>query len=139
MVSNPSHPDPPLAPEGKLRFRRKHRLSRSLDYRAVYEEGVRKGRGPIVVVALPNGSATNRLGLSVPRRVGSAVERGRVKRRLREVFRLNQRQMPSGYDLIVAVRPHDAMPIEEYESRFLGAWRAADAVWRKRQRKSSDG
>ncbi len=138
MASKPAQPDLSEASAGRLLFRKRHRLSRSLDYQAVFRDGVRKGRGPIVLVAQPNGLDHSRLGLSVPRRVGNAVVRGRVKRRLREVFRLHQRQAPMGYDIVVAVRPHETLPIEEYESLLLDAWRAADATWRKRQRKAGD-
>ncbi len=51
-----------------------------------------------------NGLAESRLGLTVPASVGSAVLRNRVKRRVREVFRLNQHSIPAGWDIVVNPR-----------------------------------
>ena len=122
----------------RLTFRKRHRLSRARDYQSVYREGVRKGHGPFVLFALPNGLDHCRLGLSIPRRVGGAVQRNLIKRRLREVFRLHQRDEPGGYDLVVAVRPHEALPIADYQRLLLDAWRAADRAWIKRQGRADD-
>jgi ribonuclease P protein component len=57
-------------------------------------------------LARPNGLGHPRLGLTVPRRVGKAVRRNRLKRLLREAFRLNQHELPQGMDYVVLVRPH---------------------------------
>ena len=134
MATATAQPDSP-----RLTFRKRHRLSRSLDYQAVYREGVRKGRGPFVLFVKPNGLEHCRLGLSIPRRVGNAVQRNQIKRRLREVFRLHQSEAPGGYDLVVAVRPHEALPYSEYQKLLLDAWRAADQTWRKRSQKQRNG
>jgi len=123
----------------RLTFRKRHRLSRARDYQAVYREGVRKGRGPFVLFVRPNGLDHSRLGLSIPRRVGNAVQRNRIKRRLREVFRLRRHEAPGGYDLVIAVRPHEALALAEYDRLLLEAWRAADRVWLKRRGRQSDG
>lgn len=134
MVTETAHPE-----SERLTFRKRHRLSRSLDYQAVYREGVRKGRGPFVLFVRPNGLEHCRLGLSVPRRVGNAVARNRIKRRLREVFRLHKGDAPGGYDLIIAVRPHEALTFSEYHKLLLDTWLAADKTWRKRLEKQGDG
>lgn len=123
----------------RLTFRKRHRLSRARDYQAAYRNGVRKGRGPFVLFVNPNGLGHCRLGLSVPRRVGSAAARNLIKRRLREVFRLHRAEAPSGYDLVVAVRPHDPLTVDEYRKLLLDAWRAADRVWAKRHAAERDG
>ncbi|MFG0275386.1 MAG: ribonuclease P protein component [Phycisphaerales bacterium] len=124
-----------------LHFRRRHRLSRSLDYRAAYKQGKRKPRGPLLIFARPNGLDHARLGLSVPRRVGNAVERNRVKRRLREAFRLLMPSMPPGYDVVISVRPHAPLPMAEYQGLLESAWRSLDGDWRRhaaRQQSGSD-
>jgi ribonuclease P protein component len=124
---------------GALTFRKRHRISHALDYQSAYKEGVRKGRGPFVLFVRPNDLGHSRLGLSLPRRVGGAVKRNLIKRRLREVFRLHQHDVPGGYDLVVAVRPHEILSYEEYRKLMLDAWTAAEKTLRKRQGKHSDG
>jgi ribonuclease P protein component len=57
------------------------------------------------VHAFPNESGTPRLGLSVSRRVGNAVTRNTVRRRLREVFHSTLPEIPGNLDLVVSARP----------------------------------
>lgn len=116
----------------RLVYRRRHRLSRSRDFRAVYKEGLRARRGPLLVFARPNDLPHARLGLSVPRRVGKAVSRNRIKRRLREAFRLLMPEAPSGYDLVIVVRPHAALEMSEYQRLLRSAWKRLDHEWRRR-------
>lgn len=102
---------PPNTPQSRRRptFRPRHRLSRSLDYRAVFDARVKASRGPLTVFVLPNGLGHPRLGLSVGRRVGNAVRRNAVKRRLREAFRHLAAEWPEpwpGLDIVVTVRAH---------------------------------
>lgn len=126
----------------RLHFRRRHRISRSLDYQAAYKQGKRKPRGPLLVFARPNGLDHARLGLSVPRRVGKATDRNRAKRRLREAFRLLMPTMPPGYDLVIAVRPHTTLTLAEYQDLLASAWRSLDRDWRRhaaRQQSGGDG
>ena len=101
---------------GALRhtYPRRMRLSGSKQFEAVYAARVRKSLGPIAVCARANGLPHNRLGLSVPRRVGKAVRRNRVKRHLREAFRLTQHGLPTGLDLVVVVRPHAPLTLDDY-------------------------
>lgn len=58
----------------------------------------------LVALNVP-GRASTRLGLSVSRKVGKAHDRVRMKRRLREIFRLHQNQMAPGWDLVVVAKP----------------------------------
>lgn len=58
----------------------------------------------LVVYAMPNELAFSRLGLTVGRRQGNAVRRNRVKRILREAFRLESGSLPAGYDLVCVPR-----------------------------------
>ncbi len=89
----------------------------------MYAGGQRREAGPLLVHTLPSQRTWSRLGLSVPRRVGTAVARNRIKRLLREAFRLGQEEYPGGYDVIIDVRPHAPLAIDAYRDllgRALG-------------------
>ncbi len=123
----------PVAPSPPLHFRRRHRLSGSLEFGAVYEAKVRKRCGPLTVFARPNDLGHPRLGLSVGRRVGNAVTRHAIKRRLREAFRHLQHEHERSYDLVVNVAPHDPVRgMSDYAEALGECWAKLDNEWRKR-------
>ena len=62
------------------------------------------GNGYLVLYARKNRSATNRVGITVGKKLGGAVTRNRVRRRLREVYRLNEGKFLPGYDIVVVAR-----------------------------------
>jgi ribonuclease P protein component len=82
------------------------RLSRSAEFERVYRQGRSTANRHLVLYAFPNPSTqTPRLGLSVSRKVGGAVERNRVKRLLREVFAQHEHELSPGQDVVVVARP----------------------------------
>jgi len=95
-------------------FPRAHRLRHRRQFDAVYGHKAARHAGPLRVYGVPNTLGFNRLGLSVSRRVGNAVMRNRIKRRLREAFRMLRGKSPAGYDLVVVVRRHEPMAPTEY-------------------------
>ena len=115
-----------MGPRNKLRGQR--------TFSAVYGARVRKNVGPIGVFARPNELAYSRMGLSVPRRAGTAVARNRIKRLLREAFRLTQHELPGGYDIIVTVRPHLPATLDEYKGMLERGIRWVDGEWARRRR-----
>lgn len=125
-------PDDPHNPTQRSVFRRRHRLSRALDYQRAFKQGRRCSRGPLLVVGVPNALPYARLGLSAARRVGGAVVRTRIKRRLREAFRLLQHEMPAGYDLVICVRPHTPLTLTEYQRLLRSGWGAVARAWAQR-------
>jgi ribonuclease P protein component len=101
------------------RASRRRRLSRSAEFERVYRQGRSKGNRFLVLYAFPREEGTagedgTRLGLSVSRRVGGAVERNRVKRVLREAFWAEAERLPAGSDYVVVARP-DARELAERE------------------------
>lgn len=123
----------------KLVFRRRHRISTSAQFSAVFDAKLKKSRGPITVFLLATDEPEHRLGLSVGRRVGNAVVRGRFKRMMREVFRHHRTGLPvhaSGraYDIVVSTRKHDALTLEQYTRFFVDAVEAGHRVHIKRAR-----
>ena len=60
--------------------------------------------GYLVLYAKPNRTATNRVGITASKKLGHAVVRNRVRRRLREVYRLNEDRFAPGWDIVVVAR-----------------------------------
>ena len=89
--------------------RRRGRLSRSGDFDRVYREGRSQANRFLVLYAFPRGEDAAdedvRLGLSVGRKVGGAVDRNKVKRALREAFWALTERLPEGYDFVLVARP----------------------------------
>ncbi|MGA2451943.1 MAG: ribonuclease P protein component [Solirubrobacteraceae bacterium] len=82
------------------------RLSRSAEFERVYRQGRSIANRHLVLYTFPNSSvAAPRLGLSVSRKVGGAVQRNRVKRLLREAFARAEADLLAGQDVVVVARP----------------------------------
>ncbi|MDQ6775441.1 MAG: ribonuclease P protein component [Actinomycetota bacterium] len=92
------------------------RLTRSADFDRVFRQGKSHGGREFVLYVFPRGeeAATPRLGLSVSRKVGGAVQRNQVKRLLREAFALDGDRLPAGSDVVVVARS-DARALAEHE------------------------
>ncbi len=101
--------------------RRRHRISRSGDFDAVYRKGTSSAGRHLVVYTFARGDdEPARLGLSVSRRVGGAVDRNRVKRVVREQFAALDPAPPDGIDVIVIARPSVMAYLQERGSEALG-------------------
>jgi ribonuclease P protein component len=103
----------PTAPRGRPK---RGRLSRSAEFERVYRQGRSVGNRFLVLYAFPRAGAADgpRLGLSVSRKVGGAVDRNRVKRLLREAFAGEAERVPADRDVVVVARP-EARELAERE------------------------
>ena len=125
----------------RLTFGRDQRLRGRNSFKAVLEARARAEGQAIAVHAAPNGLAATRLGISIGRRVGTAAVRNRIKRLVREAYRLSQhdlpREAPAPYDLVVVVRPHEPLSLEEYRAALVASVRHLHATWLKRTTRRS--
>ena len=108
--------------ERRERFRPSDRIRSSGEYRALYARGRRVRLRSATLFLSPAATDRRRLGITVTRKIGVAVVRNRLKRRIREIFRRNRHLMKPGFDLVVNVRPEAVgLPYRELERELLGA------------------
>jgi ribonuclease P protein component len=114
-------------------LKRRHRLSRSRDFDAVYRHGRSTATRYLVLYAFPreDGDHGPRLGLAVSRQLGGAVERNRIKRRLRAAFEQIEAELPAGNDYVLIARPGLGEAIESRGFEWLGE-RVAEVFQKER-------
>ena len=105
-----------------LRFPKVARLRKRPEFIKVQDGGAKLSADCLLGLYLANGRPETRLGLTVSTKVGPAVVRNRVRRRLRELFRANRASLPRGFDLVLIARPTAA------KADFAGLARAFGKV-----------
>lgn len=121
-------PNPPKP----LALRARQRLTHALQFQAVYSARASVTVGSMRVHACLNGLAHSRFGLSVGKRVGNAVERNRVKRLIREGFRLEQHAIPPGLDVVFSAGPWKDFTVEMSRKMVIEASTKLAVLWAKR-------
>lgn len=101
-------------PGVRFTFPRSARLHKRADFARVFGRKCSAGDSRLVVYVEVNGLEITRLGLSTSRRVGKAHVRNRMKRLVREAFRLTRHQLPPGLDLLCVIKPHREPSLDEY-------------------------
>ena len=99
-----SQPSSPADPVGTHSYPKRVRLRRRTEYLRVQRMGKRTHTPSFVIVRHPTGSQGVRLGITVSSKVGNAVVRNRIKRRVRESFRVRRSAMSSGFDVVVIAK-----------------------------------
>lgn len=111
-----------MASRAREGFPKEYRIVRGADYRAAYGAGRKVHRTHFVLFALPNKLGHHRLGITVTRKVGSAVVRNRIKRLFREIFRRDAAGLPGSFDLVVnARRGAERADFGALRASFVGA------------------
>ena len=88
----------------KQTFDRYERIRKKRDYVAIYERGVRRYSKHFTIIECRNQEGIRRLGITVSKKVGIAVQRNRIKRLLREFFRLNKSRFSFSQDIVIIAK-----------------------------------
>ena len=95
-------------------------VKENYEFRRIYRKGRSAVSPCLVVYCQKNRRGQSRLGVTVSTKLGHAVVRNRVRRRLREIYRLNREKMPAGYDIIIVARVRAAeTPYRKLERHYL--------------------
>jgi ribonuclease P protein component len=94
---------------GRFRFRKEERIRHRRDFQLALRYGSRRHTKHYTVILRPNDLECSRLGVTVSKSVGNAVKRNRVKRCLREFFRLHKHKLPPSHDLVIIAKKGAAM------------------------------
>jgi ribonuclease P protein component len=94
------------------RFRAREHLRRPAEFQRVYDRRRSVSDDRLIVYACDNDLPYNRLGLSVSRKYGGAVQRNRLRRLFREAYRLTKHDLPTGLDLVLIPRKSEVPTLD---------------------------
>lgn len=83
---------------------KKLRLKSNRDFRNTYDKGKSFANKYLVIFFRKNGLDNSRLGVAVTKKLGNSVIRNKVKRRIREAYRLNNHRIKEGFDIVILSR-----------------------------------
>ena len=104
-------------------------LRKNYEFRRLYNKGKSAASQYAVVYCRRNGNKENRLGVTVSTKLGGAVQRNRIRRRLKEIYRLNESKLLPGYDIVIVARMKSrAVEFGELQSSVLALFRKLNIV-----------
>ena len=112
----------------QFRLQTHQRIRSGKDFERIYAARTTARAPGLLVFGMKNGLEHTRIGLSVSRKNGGAVVRNRLKRLLREAFRLEQHALAAGLDLILIPQPGPEPSLAGYRTALT---QAAEALARK--------
>jgi len=89
---------------GPETFQKQEKLRKRKEFNQAFQTGRRFDSKNFIVLVSQNPLGIRRLGLTVSKKVGKAVKRNRIKRLLREFFRLNKEKMPESKDILIVAK-----------------------------------
>lgn len=93
-----------------------------------------QANGLLVLYARKNRTGTNRVGITVSKKLGHAVVRNRIRRRLREIYRLNEMKFRPGWDIVVVARSRSVhASFQELTGAYLSLARKAGILVEKQE------
>ncbi len=117
------------AKTGFYKFRKEEKIRHRTDFLRIGKEGAKYQSSHFRVSVSPNALAHPRLGITISRRVGGAVERNHLKRLIREFFRLHKELFPPSSDIVITAREGAApLTFREAAEELKGILRAAAHV-----------
>ena len=99
-------------------------LKRNHEFKRLYNKGKSAASQCAVVYLRRNGSNQNHLGVTVSAKLGGAVQRNRIRRRIKEIYRINEALLTAGYDIVIVARLRSRLAgFKELESSILSLLR----------------
>ena len=120
------------------KFNRRERLGLDRDVESVLREGRRVSDETLSLAWLGRAGTLRRIALRVPKRLGNAVDRNRVKRVLREIFRKEKSRIRPGTDMVLIVRPFPqlaGMSFGELRDKSVSLFKKA-GIWEGAEERS---
>jgi len=94
---------------GAFRLKKKERITKRSDFLKISKQGIRYNTQNFLIIIFPgNNEPIRRFGIAVSKKVGGAVKRNRVKRLLKEFFRLHKERLPESSDILFIAKPDSA-------------------------------
>ncbi len=95
----------PAHPMERSTFGKQERIRKRRDYLTVYQQGIRDHSGHFTCLTCRHLSGKRRLGITVGKKVGKAVKRNRIKRIIREFYRVHKQRLPASLDIVIMAKP----------------------------------
>ncbi|MGE5329963.1 MAG: ribonuclease P protein component [Deltaproteobacteria bacterium] len=96
-------------------------LKKNIEFKKVFTKGKWYKGKYVVIYFLRNNLAFNNLGIAVGKKIGSSVERNRIKRLIRECYRLNENTIYTGYSIVILWKSQQKdIKLKELEKDILG-------------------
>jgi ribonuclease P protein component len=110
-------------------MKKRYRIKREKDFRLVFKKGKSYANRQFVVYIIDHPDTTHlRLGLSVSKRLGNAVTRNKIKRRIRSFFRQHKKRLAEKEYVVIARKPVSDMDFHEIEKSLLHVLKIARCI-----------